>query len=78
VRARPLFRLTLLFAGLAALFAGLNLAVRGHPGFAAAASVTGAAAAGVAARALAHGAAADEPGDADPDAGSGPVSPGGG
>lgn len=55
MRARPLFRLTLLFVGLATLFAGLNLAARGQPGLAAAASASGAVAAGVAARALVRG-----------------------
>lgn len=57
MRLRPLVRLTLLFAGLGALFAGVNLAARGHLAYAAAASASGAAAAGVAAWVLARGSA---------------------
>lgn len=70
MRAAPLVRLTLLFVGLAALFAGLNLVARGHPGVAAVASASGAAAAGVAAWALTRrdgGAADPGPGEADRD-----------
>ncbi len=55
MRAGPLFRLTLLFVGLATLFAGLNLTARGAPVAAVAASASGAAAAGVAAWALVRG-----------------------
>lgn len=78
VRARPLFRLILLFLGLAVFFAGLNLAARGHPAGAAAAWAAGGTAAAVAARALVRGVGDRGRGNGDPDADarSGPEPPG--